>query len=131
MYKFIIPFILLFNIIGSAMPFLIGQWSIKGSKAILTIKEQKITINEGSAQLSMIPQVINKVPLKIHLNSLKVEKYPKILFDHKIFSAIKWVRTINTYGIYIEFDKIHHDILEVKWRIDEHTGECILEKYLN
>lgn len=110
-------------------PELSGKWLIKGSKAYINIKEQEIVVDKGVSQISMIPRLISNEPVKIHLNSLKIKKYPRVL-NFNAVKAYSWIKKIQEHGIDIEInsDSIDNSTLNVIWSVKEHSGQCVLQK---
>ena len=126
MFKLLYLIIGVLNVLSFNLP--VGKWTIKGSNTILNINKTQIIINEGVSELSMKPNILNLSPLKLHLNSLEINKYPKN-FDRRVFKAIKWIHIIKKHGIFVEFvDKVNDTTYLVSWVIDTNKGECILEK---
>jgi len=107
----------------------LGKWSIKGSKSILNIQENEITITESASQLAMKPRFLTNRPvLKLHLHSLEIQKYP-LKLDHRALLALSWIHKIKKHGIDVELLKLNSTI-HVAWNVSDKCGECILEKII-
>jgi len=125
-YVFMHESIHAFSIIMSQFSKLKGRWSIKGSKAVLHIEDKRVTMLNGNAQIVMRPKMINNDPLKIHLDSLQIKKYPSQI-DHNAFTALAWIHNIKKNGIDLEINATDSEIV-VNWLIKGKKGELTLEK---
>lgn len=120
-------FLIFFFNIGASKSFspnfqkLYGNWIIQDSTTKVQITDNLITVDSEGSQVAMTPNIITNQPLKIHLNSLTIKKYPTKLTPDS-FKALKWIHKINVHGIDLEFQNN-----QVYWNIhDIKNGSCHL-----
>lgn len=106
----------------------LGKWLIQGTTTELHIKREEIILQERDTLIKMKSNCINNEPLKIYLDSMEINKYPKTV-NKRIFTAINWIYKIQKHGIIIEVKDVSTDLKSINWKIDNKTGECLISSY--